>query len=169
VEWMWLTTAPNGNLFSLHAFCHQMALVLSLCAHVTLLQWWPSGLPTPHPRKGGSLTVSLVPAHVYCFLHNHGPWSQWVCDKVGPTQAGLRLFNHVNSRHLPSHQEKGSWVPPGLVEQAQCGAFVFLTCGGSAPAPSLLLAPCCFAEVKVICLAPLPYLPGRSFKGKCFR
>lgn len=35
------------------------------------------------------------------------------CGKVESTRARLRLLNRVNSKDLPSHQEKGIWASPG--------------------------------------------------------
>lgn len=73
-------------------------------------------LPAPTSRAGSlfgilpdcSLHVRLL-AQSPCWEHTDGS------GKVGPMQAGLGQLNRVNSRHLPGHQQKGSWVHPGEV------------------------------------------------------
>ena len=73
-----------------------------------------AGLPSP-PFHLGSL-FRCLPNGSSCagLLAQFLSWEQTGgSGKVGPTQAGLGQLNHVNSRHLPGHQEKGNWVHPG--------------------------------------------------------
>lgn len=74
----------------------------------------PVSLPAPASRAGslfgclpdGSSHVGLL-AQSLCWEHTDGS------GKAGPLQAGLGQLNRVNGRHLPGHQEKGTWVHPG--------------------------------------------------------